>query len=77
MLDFTGFKKWAESKIDICVVLKVFELVPSPWREQEIISQILKNHLKKHGDTMYALSYRWWDTWKEYTERHSTTVEVR
>ena len=26
---------------------------------------------------MYALSYRWWDTWKEYTERHSTTIEIK
>ncbi len=26
---------------------------------------------------MYAVSYRWWDTWKEYTERHTTAIEVK
>jgi preprotein translocase subunit Sec63 len=26
---------------------------------------------------MYALSYRWWDSWKEYTEKHASTMEVQ
>jgi hypothetical protein len=25
---------------------------------------------------MYCLSYRWWDTWKEYTEKHFSTLEM-
>jgi preprotein translocase subunit Sec63 len=25
---------------------------------------------------MYCLSYRWWDTWKEYTEKHHSTLEM-
>jgi len=25
---------------------------------------------------MYCLSYRWWDIWKEYTEKHPSTLEM-
>ena len=34
------------------------------------------NYERKHGDTMYALSFRWWDTWRDYTEKHNSTTEV-
>jgi preprotein translocase subunit Sec63 len=50
--------------------------VPSPWREHELILEILNSYERKHGDTMYALSYHWWDYWKEYTEKHASTAEV-
>jgi hypothetical protein len=26
---------------------------------------------------MYVLSYRWWDNWKEYTEKDPSTIEVQ
>ncbi len=25
---------------------------------------------------MYALSFRWWDTWRDYTEKHNSTTEI-
>jgi hypothetical protein len=74
--DFQTFKKWSETTIDVYKVLQVFELVPSPGREHEIILQILDEYQRKHGDNMYALSYRWWDSWKHYTEKHASTIEV-
>jgi len=48
-------------------LLHTFELVPTPVRERKTIIDILQNYERKHGDTMYALSYRWWDMWKQYT----------
>ena len=26
---------------------------------------------------MYVLSYRWWDSWREYSEKHSSTQEFQ
>lgn len=52
-------------------------MVPTPFREHEIVQQILDSNQRKHGDTFYVLSYRWWDSWKEFTEKHSTTTEIQ
>lgn len=75
-VDFYTFKQWAVNSINIYQLLSVFELVPSPSREHEIINKILEKYERKHGDKMYCLSYRWWDTWKEYTEKHFSTLEM-
>lgn len=66
-VDFITFKFWAERNLNVYHLLNTFELVPSPIKERRIIIGILENYERKHGDTMYALSYRWWDTWKGYT----------
>jgi len=36
---------------------------------------VLDTNQRKHGDTVYVLSYRWWDSWKEFTEKHASTLE--
>ena len=51
--------------------------MPSPWREHDIILQILDSYQKNHGDSIYVLSYRWWDSWKEYTENNQATQEYQ
>ena len=50
-------------------------LVPSPVKERKQIIDIISSYEKKHGDTMYALSYRWWERWKEYTSQHQSTQD--
>ena len=50
-------------------------LVPSPVRERKKIVEILSVYERKHGDTMYALSFRWWEMWKEYTSQHQSTKD--
>jgi hypothetical protein len=50
-------------------------LVPSPVRERKEITEILTSYERKHGDTMYAVSLRWWETWKEYTSQHQSTKD--
>lgn len=67
LIDFLSFKKWAECNLNVYHLLNTFMLVPSPARERKAIIDILQHYERKHGDTMYALSFRWWESWKEYT----------
>lgn len=69
-IDFFTFKQWAEKNLNFYHLLNTFMLVPSPVRERKEIIEILSHYERKHGDTMYALSFRWWETWKEYTNQH-------
>lgn len=69
-IDFFTFKLWAEKNLNFYHLLNTFMLVPSPVRERKEIIEILSHYERKHGDTMYALSFRWWETWKEYTNQH-------
>jgi len=43
-IDFYTFKQWAVNSINIYQLLRVFELVPSPFREHEIINMILDKY---------------------------------
>ena len=74
-IDFFTFKKWAERNLNVHHLLNTFELVPSPVKERKTIIDILQSYERKNGDTMYAISYRWWDMWKQYTSQHSSTKE--
>ena len=56
-------------------LLDTFELVPSPVKERKSILDILTNYERRHGDTVYAISFRWWDMWKQYTSQHQSTKE--
>ena len=40
--------------------------MPGPGKEHEILYSILEGYERQHGDTMYALSFRWWDSWKDH-----------
>jgi hypothetical protein len=57
--------------------LRVFELTPSPWREHDTIVQILDTYQRQHGDTVFVISFRWWDKWKDYTEKNPATLEYQ
>ncbi len=74
-IDFLSFKMWAERSLNVYQLLNTFELVPSPVKERRIIIEVLENYERKNGDTMYGISYRWWDTWKSYTQQHFLTKE--
>ena len=69
-VDFASFRQWAEKHLNVYHLLNTFELVPSPVKERRTILEIVQNYERKHGDTMYALSFRWWDMWKTYTSQH-------
>lgn len=60
------FNEWATHNLNVYQLLEVFELVPSPSKEHEILYGILEGYERQHGDTMYALSFRWWDGWKDH-----------
>lgn len=72
-IDYYAFREWASNNLNVYQMLRVFEVVPSPLSERKIILEILHRYDKKHGDTMYAVSYRWWDMWKMYTSEHQST----
>ena len=74
-IDFFTFKQWAELNLNVHHLLHTFELVPSPVQERKTIIDIFQNYQRKHGDTMFAVSYRWWDMWKQYTQQHSSTKD--
>lgn len=69
-INFEKFKPWAEVNLNIYHLINSFEVVPSPSKERLTIMQILQKEEQKHGDTMYVLNYRWWDSWKNYTSTH-------
>jgi len=73
-IDFKKFKPWAELNLNIYHLINSFEVVPSPSKERLTIMQILQKEEQKHGDTMYVLNYRWWDSWKSYTSTHQSTL---
>ena len=66
------FKLWLDQYFDIMKFFEIFELIPGPLKEREIIRQIIK----KQGEdkTMsqtknlkyYVLSYKWWELWRFY-----------
>eukprot|EP00347_Sterkiella_histriomuscorum_P010752 403375058 len=74
-IDFHTFRQWAEYNLNVHHLLHTFELVPSPVRERKTIIDILQSYQRDHGDTMYAISYRWWDMWKSYTSQHFSTQD--
>lgn len=74
-IDFHSFRQWADYNLNMHHLLHTFELVPSPVRERKTVIEILSNYQRKHGDTMYALSFRWWDMWKTYTSQHFSTID--
>lgn len=75
LIDFLSFKKWAECSLNVHHLLNTFMLVPSPVMERKSLIEILQQYERKHGDTMYALSFRWWESWKEYTSKHQSTKD--
>jgi len=74
-VDFKTFRAWAERNLNVYHLLSTFMLVPSPVKERKEVTEILARYERKHGDTMFALSYRWWERWKEYTSQHQSTID--
>lgn len=73
--DFQTFRAWAERNLNVYHILSTFMLVPSPAKERKEVTEVLARYERRHGDTMYAVSYRWWERWKEYTEQHQSTID--
>ena len=74
-IDFYLFNEWATNNLNVYAFLEVFELVASPSKEHDLIYEILEKYERQHGDTMYALSFRWWDSWKEHVMSHPSVYE--
>jgi hypothetical protein len=57
---------WAQENLNVYQLLNTFEIVPGPIKERQTIQDILRTSQKKNGDTYFAISYRWWESWQLY-----------
>ena len=54
-IDFYLFNEWATQNLNVYSLLEVFELVPSPSKEHDVLYAILEDYESQHGDNMLSL----------------------
>ena len=65
-INLKDFQEWITRNFDIIKYFEIFELVPGPIKEREILRNIIKFQAAEKQLSQkyyYIISYKWWELW--------------
>ncbi len=77
-LEYADFQNFLPAYIDVYQMLSIFQIIPSPNQEREIIGEVLReNSRMKNDDTYYVISGGWYRAWQTFVNTCSATTEFQ
>ncbi|CAG9319010.1 unnamed protein product [Blepharisma stoltei] len=69
------FVVWALRNLELDLLLRPFEIIPSAHTERDVITKLLTEVLEV-GETVFLISSQWWEVWKNYVNFENEEANI-